>query len=362
MYNELDGESLKTRKEETIDLLSDEADRVNKDIDEIRATLEASEVQIEQLAQRSATLMGEVQRIQASIDQIQASQVRDLYAEAMDAQQRLAGLRGQADKLRAQEAAAEQQITFLSRAIEILEMPDPGEEDVLSSKETIIRILDATEEERRRLSRQMHDGPAHSLTNFILQAEIVQRLFEKKPEKAKEELSNLKQSASDAFQLVRRFIFDLHPMILSDLGLIPAVKRYADSFRDKTGVQTELRISGRERRFEDYREVLIFRAMQDIMLNAVDHGGASAINIDMDANDDVVRVVVEDDGRGLGTGRLSLDRNANTPIGLSTLQERLALVGGRLEIDKGMSRGSRVEIIVPSGPEPELDTAIAGLE
>ena len=80
----------------------------------------------------------------------------------------------------------------------------------------------------------MHDGPAQSLTNFILQAEICQRFFDRNPDKAAEELENLKNDASMTFQKVRDFIFDLRPMMLDDLGVVPTVRRYTESFRRKT--------------------------------------------------------------------------------------------------------------------------------
>jgi two-component system sensor histidine kinase DegS len=90
----------------------------------------------------------------------------------------------------------------------------------------------------------MHDGPAQSLTNFILQAEICQRLFDRNPERAAEELDNLKTAASVTFQKVRDFIFDLRPMMLDDLGVVPTVRRYVDSFKEKTDIGTDLEIMG----------------------------------------------------------------------------------------------------------------------
>ena len=85
----------------------------------------------------------------------------------------------------------------------------------------IVRVVEAQEAERQRLSRQIHDGPAQALSNFILQTEIAMRLFDIDTERARAELQSLKTSATSTFQKVRDFIFDLRPMMLDDLGLVP---------------------------------------------------------------------------------------------------------------------------------------------
>jgi two-component system sensor histidine kinase DegS len=92
-------------------------------------------------------------------------------------------------------------------------------------------IVNAQESERQRLSRQMHDGPAQALSNFILQTEIAMRLFDLDPAQARDELGNLKTSAMGTFQRVRSFIFELRPMMLDDLGFNSTLRKYADAFK-----------------------------------------------------------------------------------------------------------------------------------
>src|SRR5581483_11289058 len=101
---------------------------------------------------------------------------------------------------------------------------------VVSDHEAVIQTIEAQESERQRLAQQMHDGPAQSLTNLILQAEIVERLFDSEPARARSELGQLKTSANVTFQRVRDFIFALRPMMLDDLGLLPTVRRYTQQF------------------------------------------------------------------------------------------------------------------------------------
>jgi len=124
------------------------------------------------------------------------------------------------------------------------------------------------------------------------------RLFDIDAEKARAELNNLKGSASSTFANVRDFIFDLRPMMLDDLGLIPTARRYVDAFKEKTGLNVSLVVTGTERRLESHREVLVFRGLQELLGNIRDHAQATQVKVILDVDALVVRVVVEENGRG----------------------------------------------------------------
>jgi two-component system sensor histidine kinase DegS len=143
-------------------------------------------------------------------------------------------------------------------------------------------IVNAQEAERQRLSRQMHDGPAQALSNFILQTEIAMRLLDADPARAKEELGNLKIAAMNTFQKVRNFIFELRPMMLDDLGLVPTIRKYVDAFKEQTGLDVSLNVTGTERRLEPYIEVMLFRAIQELLGNAARHSQATMIKVQLD--------------------------------------------------------------------------------
>jgi two-component system sensor histidine kinase DegS len=205
-------------------------------------------------------------------------------------------------------------------------------------------MIQAQEAERQRLSRQMHDGPAQALSNFILQTEIAMRLFDLDQEKARDELSNLKVSATGTFQKVRDFIFELRPMMLDDLGLVPTLKRYVDAFKDQTGMDIRLVVSGLERRLESYQEVMVFRAVQELLNNAVRHSQASTIKINMDMSESNVKLVVEDDGRGFDAEVLE-DRNS---MGLKVIRERVDMLGGYFEVESRLGHGTKVTFQIPA--------------
>jgi two-component system sensor histidine kinase DegS len=204
-------------------------------------------------------------------------------------------------------------------------------------------LINAQEAERQRLSRQMHDGPAQALSNFILQTEIAMRLFDVDPTQARDELGSLKVSAMGTFQKVRNFIFELRPMMLDDLGLIPTIRRYADTFKEQTGLEVNVTVSGTERRLESYLEVMVFRAIQELLGNAARHSQATLLKINIDLTDDLIRVGVDDNGRGF-----DIDSVKGKNLGLKLIRERTEMLGGTFEVDSATGKGTRVMFTLPA--------------
>jgi two-component system sensor histidine kinase DegS len=215
------------------------------------------------------------------------------------------------------------------------------------SQRDIVRIIGAQEEERLRLARQMHDGPAQSLTNLMLQAEICERLFDTDPVQARVELGNLKNSVTATFQKIRGFIATLRPMMLDDLGLIPTLKQYIQGFEEKTRLSTHFAVIGRESRLPSHLEVALFRMVQDLLNNVQMHAQASHVQVSLDFRDALVIATVEDDGSGFDANEWQARAVEHKGMGLATLTERAELLGGRVQIESRMGRGTRVRIELP---------------
>jgi two-component system sensor histidine kinase DegS len=205
-------------------------------------------------------------------------------------------------------------------------------------------LVNAQETERQRLSRQMHDGPAQALSNFILQTEIAMRLFDIDARQAKDELNNLKTSAMGTFQKVRNFIFELRPMMLDDLGLVPTVRRYSDAFKEQTSLDVSVMVTGNERRLEPYLEVMLFRAIQELLGNAARHSQATQVKVMLDMGEDRVRVSVDDNGRGFDPEVV----HKGNSLGLKLIRERAEMLGGSFDVDSAIGKGTRVSFAVPA--------------
>ncbi len=324
-----------------------ELEETQRALREIKLMIEQSQVELTKLTQRNAAITTHLQQVQTLIGQSSPEEIRMVYDSALDAQQRLFVMRGQLEKLQSEKIYLEKYETILKRPSASIPGPVSGEAASGGAKSPfagIEMIVNAQEAERQRLSRQMHDGPAQAMSNFILQTEIAMRLLDVDPAQAKEELGSLKISAMGTFQKVRNFIFELRPMMLDDLGLVPTVRKYVDAYKEQTSLDINLTITGNERRLEPYLEVMIFRAVQELMGNAARHSQATTLKITLDMGSDLVRVSVDDNGKGFDP---EVVHGAGS-LGLKLIRERTEMLGGSFDVDTALGKGARIGFSVPA--------------
>jgi len=312
---------------------------------EVTLMIEQSQGELTKLAQRNAAITAHLQQVQAKLDQTAPQEIRMAYDAALDAQQRLFVMHGQLDKLQSDKVHLEKYKTLLEQTGSAAAAAEAGAPAAAKSAMAEIEmIVNAQEAERQRLSRQMHDGPAQAMSNFILQTEIAMRLLDADPVQAKEELGNLKSSALTTFQKVRNFIFELRPMMLDDLGLVPTVRKYIDAFKEQTSMDASLTVTGTERRLEPYLEVMIFRAIQELLGNAARHSQAAGVKMHVDMGNENIRVSVDDNGRGFDPEAA----RSTGSLGLKLIQERAEMLGGTLQVDSAPGKGARIVFVVPA--------------
>ena len=330
-------------------IIQNELDQSRRATKEINLMLEQSQAELTKLTQRSSAINSHLQQVQANFESMPRAEIRTAYNAALDAQQRLLVMRGQLEKLQSDKANLQKYVQFLEKSLQLLVdgALTSGKKSRGSGSQVLEMMISAQEAERLRLSRQMHDGPAQALSNFIVQTEIASRLFDMDASRAKEELNNLKTAAMSTFQKVRVFIFELRPMMLDDLGLYPTIKRYVEAFKEQTSVEVTANLKGQERRFESYQEVMIFRALQELMGNAArhneDYGGKLQVTVTVSPEDNLVKVTVSDNGKGFDPSTLE----ESSGIGLKLIRERVEMLGGYMDIDSAVGQGCRVSFQVP---------------
>jgi two-component system sensor histidine kinase DegS len=340
-----------------------EYENIRKRVLENRQLIEQTQLEVGRIRDRHVAVSAQLSRVETNFDTIPRADIKAAYDSAFDVKTRLLTLQGQLEKARATLKELQYFEELLSRLLRLARgmgpdalrrpitapVPEPGDGDAgrLSTR-AIINIVEAQEAERQRLARQMHDGPAQSLTNFILQAEICQKLFDRNPDRAEEELGSLKLAAGATFQKVRDFIFDLRPMMLDDLGLVPTIRRYAEAFEEKTSIATQLSVLGDERRLPSHIEVMMFRSIQAVMGNARDHLNTKSISIVVDVGPEWLKATIEHDGHGFDAREVLAQKDQSDALGLRTLQERIQLVGGALEITSAVDEISRFVILLPA--------------
>jgi two-component system, NarL family, sensor histidine kinase DegS len=326
--------------------LQAELEETERALREVTLMIEQSQGEVSKLSQRNAAITTHLQQVQNQFDKMPPQEIRNAYDSALDAQQRLFVMRGQLEKLQNEKSHLErfkstlERVSVSSSATSHVAVPT-GSRGSLASVEMLVN---AQETERQRLSRQMHDGPAQALSNFILQTEIAMRLMDVDAGQAREELNSLKSSAMGTFQKVRNFIFELRPMMLDDLGLAPTIRRYADAFKEQTALDTTVTITGNERRLEPYLEVMIFRAIQELLGNAARHSQATLVKVTLDLGEDRVRVSIDDNGKGFDADAIQQGNS----LGLKLIRERAEMLGGSFEIDSALGRGARILFAIPA--------------
>src|SRR5574342_170764 len=326
--------------------LQAELEETVKALREITLMIEQSQGEVSKLSQRNAAITMHLQQVQNKLEKMPPQEIKTAYDSALDAQQRLFVMRGQLEKLQNEKSHLDRFKTTLERArvLSAGSVASASTGGLKSPFASVEMLVNAQETERQRLSRQMHDGPAQALSNFILQTEIAMKLMDVDAAQAREELNNLKVSALSTFQKVRNFIFELRPMMLDDLGLAPTIRRYADAFKEQAGLDINVTITGHERRLEPSLEVMLFRAIQELLGNAARHSQATLVKVTLDLGDDRIRVSVDDNGKGFDPDSIQQSNS----LGLKLIRERAEMLGGSFEIDSAVGKGARILFAVPA--------------
>ena len=207
------------------------------------------------------------------------------------------------------------------------------------------KVIKAQEEERRRVSREMHDGPAQAMANVVFLAEVCEKLIDIDTSRAKNELQELRKQVLGCLQETRKIVFDLRPMTLDDLGLIPTVKKIADMLQERTGIKSSVTLLGRyDEPLDSQLEVSLFRIIQESLSNVEKHSNAMAVKIVIDVQEDAVAVSIADNGDGF---EVMDNDNRKECFGLVGMQERVSLLRGKLTIDSELGSGTKITVQIP---------------
>ena len=204
----------------------------------------------------------------------------------------------------------------------------------------------AAVEERNRLARDLHDSVSQELFSLSMLAAASRRLIEQKPEVAAQQLDEIQQTARRALQETRSLIFALRPAALDDRGLAPAVRDLAGAARERQGLQVDLSIGG-ERRLPLAHEQALFRILQEALANVARHSGVRLAEVALRYDDEQVSLTVRDRGRGFD---LDTPHSARS-VGLDSMRERAAALGGQLSVASAPGQGTTVTVTLPVADE-----------
>lgn len=217
-------------------------------------------------------------------------------------------------------------------------------------------IIKAQEDERYRVSREIHDGPAQDVANLLFQASICERLVTVDPEEARAGIQELRRQLRGCLGDIRQIIFDMRPMSLDDLGLVAAVRQLAARLEERQTLKVDFSVEGSEISLPSHVNTGIFRIIQEALNNVDRHSGKKEAQVRMLFTGTAVSVLIEDQGSGFDPEAVEEQMKASEgrgSFGIMGMRERADIIGAQLSIASTPGRGSRVHLRLPIKAEEE---------
>ena len=326
--------------------------KLQKNMVEIQKALEEKEVEEKQARRFLA-------EVSSDIEALSEEKLQQAYAQVSDLQEQVEVLRTQALDLSKQiKSNKQKQLAYINKikkaanlahhlqevtnylGNQMLEMTG-AIKDLRYRQLQREHITPGQEEERLRLARDIHDGPAQSIAGISFKAEFCKKLIDQDPIRCKQELNLLTEMVRDTLGDVRNIIFDLRPMSIDDLGLTPTLKNYIEKIKKENAIDLQLKITGRVVRLASHLEVGIYRIVQEAMSNVLRHAKANYACIEVTYTNEQIWVRIIDNGEGF-----DVDKVSNGHYGLIGMRERAKLFTGDLEINSTPGRGTTIRLVI----------------
>ncbi|WP_342437437.1 histidine kinase [Paenibacillus sp. FSL L8-0436] len=351
-------EILQVARDELV-ALTKELQRVMEETDETLQKVDKLELQYHRSRIRLTEVSRDFVRYSEKDIRIAYEKATELQLELMMTRERETYLRSRRDELqqrvRSVENSVERAESIGSQMSVVLEYLS-GElgqvtrivENAKNRQMIGLKIILAQEEERKRIAREIHDGPAQMLANLVLRTEIVERMLVKQEfALVQDEVIDLKGQVRYSLEEMRKVIFNLRPMALDDLGLIPTLRKYVHDYEEKTKIRTSFETRGKEHRLSSAMEAAVYRLVQEGLSNAAKHAFPSYVLVEITYQAQLIKIVVKDNGLGFNVKKVSEQGNRES-FGLVGMRERVELLEGRMEILSAENQGTTIVIHIPT--------------
>jgi signal transduction histidine kinase/ActR/RegA family two-component response regulator len=224
-------------------------------------------------------------------------------------------------------------------------------EDMAQSKKQIeallSKVIDAQEEERKRISAELHDSIAQSLVSMHTEIQTCQALLSRSQEKGMLQLEGLKKRISESIQEVRQIIFNLRPSTLDDLGLITTLEHYFKKFEAENQIFVSFQNSLEKLKLSPALETALYRIVQEALTNIKKHSHASRAEIELKGGSGKIYLQIFDNGNGLPDRHSDRTDSKGYSLGITGMQERAALLGGTFKMEAVAGGGTRIQVEIP---------------
>ena len=221
------------------------------------------------------------------------------------------------------------------------------------------RAINAQEDERKRIARELHDEYGQLLTLLKIEIETSEDMALPVQSKLREKLRHASALVAEGLEDLRRLTLNLRPYLLDQLGLVAAIRAYAQPYLGDAGIQLEFKTKGLSHRLASHIETALFRTIQEAIHNIVRHAEARNVKIQLEVTTDKITVSIKDDGKGLDVDNLSLSGTRTQPLGILGIQERATLLGGNFNIESLPGQGTCLTVEIPIenlAIEPDIKT------
>lgn len=234
---------------------------------------------------------------------------------------------------------------------DLKQITEAGMNDLQNKEIWGLKIIQAQELERQRIARDMHDGPAQSLSNLVIKTELCLKLIDKDIDRTRLELQTLKLHLRGTIDETRRMIFNLRPMSIDDLGLVPTLNRLIDKVSEELGYGVDYKVI--DGHYYDHSTIdpminlTLYRICQEALNNIVKYAKATHVLVELQYEHEHIMLTITDNGIGFDVNNIKLDLNSNSGFGMSTMRERANLLQSDLKIVSEMNKGTSIQIRVP---------------
>lgn len=373
----------------TVDAMENSKGQIFEIYENTKNDVEAARVMLKELKEETAKLQDEVDvlvhceqqekqrlvKVSSNFANYSEDKIRASYEAVKDVQVRLALVkekefqsRRQRDRLEIRLRGMEQTLLMAERLATKLgtvvgyltsQISNVVAQMDIASKNKFlgVQIIKAQEDERLRVSREIHDGPAQEMANLIYQASICERLVDTRPEEAKAGLQELRRQIRTCLADVRQIIFDMRPMSLDDLGLVPALRQLVSKLEERKILKTDFQVNGKEHALEKHVEVTLFRIIQEGLNNIHRHAGVSEGRLRLLFSSNDLSILISDEGRGFDmaeTEEMRKSGTGNGHFGILGMEERAKLIGASLNVISNPGEGTKIHVKLPY-PKLEKD-------
>jgi signal transduction histidine kinase len=212
------------------------------------------------------------------------------------------------------------------------------------------RLIRVQEDERKRISYELHDEIGQILTAVSFNLAAIERECEANPSiEIFEKLEDTKSLVDRLTTQVRSLSLELRPTMLQDLGLIPTVRWYINAFTKRRGISVHLDTTDMEERFSEDVETTLYRIIQEALTNISRHAEANQVFLCIEKHDSIIRATIDDDGKGFQPDTIQSSANLGKGVGLVAIRERVMALNGKFEIESGPGEGTHLKVELPVG-------------